>query len=219
MRARVRRAAACGPHGTTRPHDLPTRAGNAGTRAWSPPPRRSTPAARRTSRCGDPPEMQWSACKTTRPGSHFTDRPPAPASTTCPGPEPEEASRRHRGSSIVDGEPRCCIPRPAHAWCGPSDAHEPCDHSDPPGTSDPLHDRTGDGGPSSRRPHAPSTLAPSRCPSRRWTAPGRAARTPGGRDPVTIAASGNRGDVRACRHHRMPYRCNIHNSFFYCSTV
>ena len=164
MRARVRRTAACGPRGTTRPHDHPIRAGNAGTRAWSPPPRRSTPAARRTTRCGDPPEMQRSACKTSRPlaAASQTDHRRRPRRPARDGPEPEEASRRRRGSSIVDGEPRCCIPRPAHAWCGPPDAHEPCDRSDPPGASDPLHDLTGDGAPSSRRPHAPSTLAPSR---------------------------------------------------------
>ena len=164
MRARVRRTAACGPHGTTRPHDLPIGAGNTGTRAWSPPPRRSTPAARRTPRCEDPPEMQWSACKTSRPWQPLHRQTTGAGLDDLPG--PARSPRKH--PDAAGGAPSSTespdvashgLPTPGAGRPTPTNPVTAPTLRGPPTHS---NGRTGDGAPSSRRPHAPSTLAPSR---------------------------------------------------------
>ena len=117
MRARVRRTAACAPHGTTRPHDLPQKSGE----------RRYTgvePATPTIHSRGPANPSVWGSLRdvvvrlqdnsplaATSQADHRR-RPRRPARARSPRKHPDAT-----GSSIVDGEPRCCTPRPAHAWC------------------------------------------------------------------------------------------------------
>ena len=181
MRARVRRTAACAPHGTTRPHDLPQKSGErryTGVEPATPtihsrgpanPSERGSPRDVAVRLQDNPPLAATSQADHRR-------RPRRPARARSPRKHPDAT-----GSSIVDGQPPCCTPRPAHAWCGPSDALRLL-----------------------RRSRRPDALPPV-------DGPGAGYPIREDRDPVMIAACGNRDDVRACRQHRMPYRCDTRN--------
>ena len=147
---------------------------------------------------GIPPRCSGLPARQLAPGSHFTDRPPAPASTTCPGPGARGSTPTPQGGAPSSTEspmlhPTACprlvraVRRPRTLLTAPTLREPPTHSMAGPGTA-------------SRAAGALMLLRRSRrprCSSRRWTAPRGAARSPGGRDPVTIAASGNRGDVRA----------------------
>ena len=112
MRARVRRTAACAPHGTTRPHDLPQKSEErryTGVEPATPTIHSRGPA--NPSVWGSPRDavvrLQDNSPLAATSQADHRRRPRRPVRARSP--------RKHRdatGLSVVDGEPRCCTPRP-----------------------------------------------------------------------------------------------------------
>ena len=175
MRARVRRTAACAPHGTTRPHDLPQKSGErryTGVEPATPTIHSHGPA--NPSVWGSPRDvavcLQDNSPLAATSQTDHRRRPRRPARARSPRKHPDAAG----GAPSSTESPDVASHGLPHAWCGPSDAHGPCDRCQPSGDLRP-HSVTVDRGRRAerRRPQAPSTLAPSRCPSRRGRLPGR----------------------------------------------